>query len=65
MTNSSKNLCLVPRLWLAVLFALLLLSLVLNLIVAVGNWHLYARVERLEAILLSQATPQSQQTPLK
>jgi hypothetical protein len=42
-------------------FWLLALSLVLNLIVAVGNWHLYARVARLEATLGLQAMPQSQQ----
>jgi len=63
MTTSSKDLCLVPRLWLVVIFAFLAVSLILNLIVAVGNWNLYSRVAKLESIFGSQATPQSQRTP--
>ena len=40
---------------------LLIVSLVLNAIVAVGNWNLYARVEKLETTLSQQAMPQSPQ----
>jgi hypothetical protein len=62
MIISSKDLCLVPRLWLVALFVLLVVSLVLNLIVAVGNWKLYSRVERIESTLGLPAMPQSPQT---
>jgi len=40
-----------------------LVSLALNLIVAVGNWQLYSRVRKMETILGLRATPQSQQRP--
>ena len=63
MITYSKDLCFVPRLWLVALFAMLLVSLALNLIVAVGNWHLYSRVEKIESILGLPATKQSQQKP--
>jgi hypothetical protein len=63
MFTSSKDLCSVPRLWLVMIFAFLVASMTLNLIVAVGNWNLYSRVEKLESIVGSQATPQSQQIP--
>lgn len=63
MITSSKDLSLVPRKWLLSLFVMLCLSLALNLIVAVGNWHLYARVKKLEANRGLQAMPQSQQKP--
>jgi hypothetical protein len=63
MITSSKDLCLVPRLWLAALFVLLSVSLALNLIVALGNWKLYSRVQRIESILGLQARPQLPQTP--
>ena len=41
----------------------LVVSLVLNAILVVGNWNLYARVEKIETTLGLQATPQSLQTP--
>ncbi len=63
MIISSKDSCSVPRLWLVAMFAFLLVSLILNLIVAIGNWHLYSRVEKIEATLGLQAMPQSQQKP--
>lgn len=44
-------------------FAILVVSLVLNLIVATGNWHLYSRVARIETILGLQGKLQSQQIP--
>ena len=53
----------VPRSLQVAMFVVLLISLVLNLIVAVGNWNLYARVERVETILGLRATPQSQRIP--
>jgi len=61
MATESKHLCSVPRWWVLALFPMLLVSLLLNLIVAIGNWNLYARVERLEASHEQQATPQSPQ----
>ena len=51
MITSSKDLCSVPRLWLVVIFAFLVVSLMLNLIVAVGNWNLYSRVEKWNPLL--------------
>jgi len=45
------------------LFAMLAVSLILNLIVAVGNWQLYSRVEKIESKIGLSATPQSQQKP--
>jgi hypothetical protein len=44
------------------LFWVLVISLALNLMVAIGNWHLYARVERIETTLGLSAMPQSPQT---
>ncbi|MBI3852627.1 MAG: DUF1501 domain-containing protein [Verrucomicrobia bacterium] len=41
----------VKEILLVVGFAMLAVSLILNLIVAVGNWHLYSRVEQVETIL--------------
>jgi len=63
MITSSKDLCSVSRWWLTVLFAMLAVSLALNLIVAIGNWQLYARVAKLESIVGLQAMPQLQQKP--
>jgi len=45
------------------MFAILVVLLVLNLIVAVGNWQLYGRMARVESILGLRATQQSQQKP--
>jgi hypothetical protein len=42
-------------------FWALLATLVLIVIVAVGNWGLYSRVEKIETILGLRAMPQSQQ----
>ena len=61
---SPENLCSVSRRVLVAVFALLLCLMALNLIVAVGNWRLYSRVEKLESNLGLQATPQSQQKSL-
>jgi hypothetical protein len=47
----------------AATFYLLLVTLVLIVIVAVGNRNLYSRVRNLEAIRGSQATRQLQQIP--
>jgi hypothetical protein len=63
MITDSKHLCSVPRLWMVLLFAMLAVSLILNLIVAVGNWQLYSRVEKIESKIGLSATPQSQQKP--
>src|SRR5438132_1552982 len=45
------------------LMAVLVVSLVLNVIVAVGNWNLYVRVEKIETTLGLPAKLQSPQTP--
>ena len=45
------------------IMVVVVVSLALNVIVAVGNWNLYARVERLETTLAQLATPQSRQIP--
>jgi hypothetical protein len=58
---SQRDLCLVSRKWQVATFAALSVLLVLNLIVAVGNWQLYSRVKKLETILGLQAKPQSPQ----
>jgi len=65
MITSEKNLCSVPRLWLIALNLMLAVSLILNVIAAIGNWNLFARMERLESVLGLKAMPQSPQTPLK
>jgi len=61
--NSKDDLCPVSRRAQLAMFALLLCLLVLNLIVAVGNWQLYSRVEKIESKIGLSATPQSQQKP--
>jgi len=63
MTNDPKCLCCVPRLWLIVLNLMLVVSLLLNVIVAVGNWNLFSRVKKIETTIGLSATPQSQQKP--
>jgi len=45
------------------MFVMLLVSLALNVIVAIGNWQLYSRVEKIESTLGLSATPQLQQKP--
>jgi cytochrome oxidase assembly protein ShyY1 len=47
-----------------IIFVALLVSLSLNVVVAIGNWNLYRRVERVETILGIRAMPQSPQTAL-
>ena len=59
--TSQNDLYLVPRRVQLAILCLLLASLALNLIVAVGNWQLYSRVEKLETILGLPAKQQSQQ----
>jgi cell division protein FtsL len=54
---------LVSEKMLATMFAVVVVSLALNLIVAVGNWELYSRVQNVETTLGLQATPQLQRTP--
>jgi cytochrome oxidase assembly protein ShyY1 len=63
MKNETNDLCFVPPRWMTAMFLMLVISLMLNVIVAVGNWQLYSRVEKLESIVESPATPQSQQKP--
>jgi len=62
MITDSKCLS-VPRLWMVLLFSILAMSLILNLIVAVGNWQLYSRVKKIESTIGLSATPQSPQKP--
>jgi hypothetical protein len=45
-----------------IIFVVLLVSLLLNVIVAIGNWNLYGRMEKVESMLGLQATQQSRQT---
>jgi hypothetical protein len=47
----------------AATLAVSFVTLVLTVLVAVGNWHLYDRVARLEATLESQAMQQLLQRP--
>ena len=63
MKNSTNDLCFVPPNWMIAMFLMLVISLALNVIVAVGNWQLYSRVEKLETIVESLATLQPQQKP--
>jgi uncharacterized membrane protein len=63
MNDFLKHLCWDSRKSQAVMFWMLVVSLALNLIVAAGNWRLYSRMERVESILGSRATPQLQQKP--
>jgi hypothetical protein len=42
---------------------LMVVMMVSNLIVAIGNWHLYPRVARLETMVARLAMPQSPQKP--
>jgi len=63
MTTFSQGVCWDSHKAQVAMFVMLLLSLVLNVIVADGNWRLYSRVERIESTLGLLATPQSQRKP--
>jgi len=62
-TPKINDLCLVSRKWLVAMFVLSVILMVLNSIVAVENWHLYSRVEKIESTLGLQAKSQLQQKP--
>jgi hypothetical protein len=61
MKSSAMDLYAMPAKARWLLFGMLLGSLVLNLIVAIGNWNIYARVEQLETIHGLRAIPRPQQ----
>jgi hypothetical protein len=65
MARKYSDLVLVRRRTQLAIFVMHLALLALNLIVAMGNWHFYARVEKVETTLGLQATPQSPQIPLQ